>query len=160
MIVRRIIAFFLPGTERARNSLLHILGAKSVGVRAIVLDGDNRVLLVKHTYRPRWHTPGGGVQYGESPLSAIRRELKEEVGLIIKGDPKIFGIYRSKWRGLADYPILYIVNSFEGTAKVCDPMEIADVSWFSLGELPKEITQKTKQRLDEFCGVLPISESW
>lgn len=53
------------------------------GVRAVVLDDDNRVLLV-HFQFPDWNlwaTPGGGVEPGESLEVAIRRELHEEVGL-------------------------------------------------------------------------------
>jgi len=53
------------------------------GVRALVIDDASRVLLV-HFEIPVgsfWATPGGGIEPGESPESAIRRELMEEVGI-------------------------------------------------------------------------------
>jgi len=49
-----------------------------------VLDPDDRILLVRFEFPPRtvWATPGGGIEPGESPEVAIRRELEEETGLV------------------------------------------------------------------------------
>ena len=59
-------------------------------VRALVLDPEDRVLLVRfvnpETGEEFWTMPGGGVKPGESPQDAIRRELREETGL---EDPEI-----------------------------------------------------------------------
>jgi ADP-ribose pyrophosphatase YjhB (NUDIX family) len=52
--------------------------------RAIVLDPDDRVLLVRFVFPSGttfWATPGGGVEAGESTEDAVRRELAEETGL-------------------------------------------------------------------------------
>ena len=34
-----------------------------------------------------WAAPGGGVELGELPLEALRRELHEETGLVLDADP-------------------------------------------------------------------------
>jgi 8-oxo-dGTP diphosphatase len=52
-------------------------------VRAVVTDGEGRLLLVRFGLPegPLWAAPGGGIEHGESHEQAIRRELHEEVGL-------------------------------------------------------------------------------
>ena len=63
------------------------------GVSAIVEDVDGRVILVRHSYQPGWHLPGGGVNRGEPPASAILRELREEIGLLKSDPPELTEIF-------------------------------------------------------------------
>lgn len=61
--------------------------------RILLVDEENRVLLLKTHFDPevglppRWLTPGGGIDQGETALEAAVRELLEETGLVI--DPAI-----------------------------------------------------------------------
>jgi 8-oxo-dGTP pyrophosphatase MutT (NUDIX family) len=52
-------------------------------VRALVVDPEQRVLLVRFEFPNRhvWATPGGGMEHGETVEGALRRELAEELGL-------------------------------------------------------------------------------
>ncbi len=58
-------------------------------VRAIVLDERDRILLCRFTAPEAvvWGTPGGGIEPGETPHAALRRELREEIGLVLDGSP-------------------------------------------------------------------------
>ena len=63
-------------------------------VGAIVLDSSGAVLLGRKNqklggvYLDCWHSPGGGIEAGESHLEALRRELLEEIGLEIGSSPQ------------------------------------------------------------------------
>ena len=59
----------------------------TVTAAAIVVDGEGRVLLLKHRFRPGsgWGIPGGFIDAGEQPEEAVKRELREEVGLELEG---------------------------------------------------------------------------
>jgi 8-oxo-dGTP diphosphatase len=47
----------------------------------IVLDGQGRVLLVRHRKLGYWLQPGGSVEDGEDPAAAAIREIREETGI-------------------------------------------------------------------------------
>ena len=55
----------------------------TVGVAAVVFDGQRRVLIVEHAYHPRlpWGLPGGWVDEDEDPAESVLRELEEELQL-------------------------------------------------------------------------------
>ena len=140
-----------------RNGLLSLLAKRTIGVR-ILLIRDNHVLLVKHTYQNGWYTIGGGVETKETPRFAIERELKEEVGVTLNVPPELFAVYYSHHEKRDDYVVFYIGRDFMQQA-VQSP-EIADSQWFSLHQLPEDITPATRRRIDEYLGRREITDLW
>ena len=65
----------------------------TLGVRGVVLDGDDKVFLVRHSYVAGWHLPGGGVEVGETFLEALARELMEEGRIELTGEPVLHGLF-------------------------------------------------------------------
>jgi ADP-ribose pyrophosphatase YjhB (NUDIX family) len=55
-----------------------------VTLKAVILDEEGRILVVKEHGRDWWDIPGGGIEHGETIKEALARELFEEVSL--KGD--------------------------------------------------------------------------
>lgn len=55
--------------------------APRVATGVLYFDGPDRVMLVNPTYKDLWDIPGGYLQPGETPTSALRRELREELGV-------------------------------------------------------------------------------
>ncbi len=62
--------------------LTRISGKRGAGVKALVVTPDRRIVLVRHSYMPGWHFPGGGMKRRETAEQAILRELSEEIGLV------------------------------------------------------------------------------
>jgi ADP-ribose pyrophosphatase YjhB (NUDIX family) len=53
-------------------------------IRAVVLDEEDAVLLVKEKEDSLWTLPGGWVDVGESPSESVEREVKEESGYEVR----------------------------------------------------------------------------
>jgi 8-oxo-dGTP diphosphatase len=66
-----------------------------VGVKALIRDSEGRFLFLKRALpyagdsKPKWDIPGGRIEPGEPIMKALAREIKEETGLTMKGEPKI-----------------------------------------------------------------------
>jgi 8-oxo-dGTP diphosphatase len=59
---------------------------RHVGALVAVWTGDERLLLVRQSYRASWTLPGGGMRRDETPRTAAARELAEEIGIVAPPD--------------------------------------------------------------------------
>lgn len=113
-------------------------------VRAIVLSGDDRVLLCRHdisgeSQRFVWAAPGGGVEEGETLLEALRRELAEEVGLAVDGEPPRVWHQEVPAAGVVNDYFLVRAEHFVPRGTRSDEElaaeSIAEVRWWSLDDI-------------------------
>ena len=132
----------------------------TLGVRAIVVDGDGRVLLVRHTYIPGWYLPGGGVETSETLVAAIERELREETNVQIVGDMELVGFYHNPKTSMRDHVGLYLCRNWQQDSPPKPNLEIADCRFFALDELPDETTNGTRARLNEVFHGQQKSDIW
>jgi ADP-ribose pyrophosphatase YjhB (NUDIX family) len=132
----------------------------TLGARGLVLDGEGRVFLVKHTYTEGWHLPGGGVEAGETLLEALTHELRDEGNIELTGPPVLYAIYFQPAYSRRDHVALYVVRQFRQTAEPKPNREIAAHGFFPLDALPPDTTAGTRARIAEVMASKPAAERW
>lgn len=132
----------------------------TMGAQGVVLDANGRVLLIRHTYRPGWHFPGGGVERGESPTEALARELREEAGVVFESPPPLFGLYTNFKAFPSDHIALYVLRDWSRPVVPKPNHEIAESGFFPVEELPEGVIDPVRRRLDEIAGRAHPIETW
>ena len=141
------------------------------GVGVIVLNNENKVFVGKRKDNPvdRWQMPQGGVDIGESYLSAMKRELYEETSIksieILKEINGFFEyelpknlvgiIWRGKFRGQKQkwFIARFIGNENEINLQTKNP-EFIEWKWIIPNELPKTIVDFKKKMYVELLEIL------
>lgn len=129
-----------------------------LGVRTLMFDGDGAVCLVRHTYRPGWYLPGGGVKRWETAAAAAIRETQEEAGVRVDRLGRLVHLYANFQVGYCDHVALYVVDAWRPAER--HSLEIAEVGFFALDGLPADTTRPTLRRLEEWRGAAELSEHW
>ena len=153
---------FRKGFEPLLRRIFHLYWrfarGMTLGVRAIVLDGDNRVFLVKHSYVTGWHLPGGGVEVGETFRDALQRELAEEAGIELSGEPALHGLFFNCHVSHRDHVAVYLIRHFRQDRLPEPSHEIVACGFFDAGALPADTTEGTRLRISEVLeGQAPIA---
>lgn len=135
--MERILRFLLR-LWRILPLWVHILAARivrpryQVAVAAIIFDDEDRILLLKHTYRKfEWGLPAGGLEHGEKPEEAVAREFREETGLEIAVEKMLTA------RSTREYPhvsLIYLCRIAGGQFR--PSLEVSEMRYFGTHQLP------------------------
>ena len=111
-----------------------------VDVRGAIFDDQQRVLLMQEKTDGRWSLPGGWADPGDSPSSAVTREILEETGYHSSAVKLIACWDREIQQNPPPLPVhvykLFFLCRPDGTVQPPAALETLDVGWFAMDELP------------------------
>jgi ADP-ribose pyrophosphatase YjhB (NUDIX family) len=125
-----------------------------VGCGASVVS-DGRVLLVKRRRPPeagRWNLPGGKVRYLERVEDAVRREVLEETGLLIRLVQMLQVIQMLGQDGQHWVSPVWLAEVGRGDARNCEPDKAEAVEWFPLDAPPGPLAQRADEAIAKLIG--------
>jgi 8-oxo-dGTP diphosphatase len=114
-------------------------------VAAIIRDSAGRVLLCQQSQGHRlWGLPGGKIRTGESPIRAVVRDIREEIGAETEVS-ELLGLYQLTGDGSgADLPdvLMYVFRArlTDGDVAVNSPGRICRLAWHELDSVPEPLT--------------------
>ena len=148
-LIRRLMHFYWRFSRGA-----------TLGARAMVIDGQGRIFLVKHSYVEGWHLPGGGVETGETFLTALTRELAEEGNIVMTAPPRCTASSSTTARrGATTWRSISCATSARTSAPQPN-YEIIEHGFFAPGALPDGTTRATRARIAEVLEGVAVSEVW
>jgi 8-oxo-dGTP diphosphatase len=113
----------------------------TIGVFAVILDKERRVLFCHRRDQDLWNLPGGRVRASEAPWEGVVREVKEEIGLTVK--PKRIIDISSK-PVHREIVLTFLCSVVRGKPTLSD--EADAIVFFSLSELPEKISPRQRER--------------
>jgi len=131
---------------------------KRCSAGALIRNESDQLLFVKPSYRTEWLLPGGVVEANEDPLSAVRREVLEEIGLEIEVRSLWCVDYLSTQDGFDEavhflFDCASLPKELAHSVLPRDP-EIVDVRWMKAREALPFLPPSTARRLLAPSGYL------
>ena len=125
-----------------------------------VIERDGKILMGNKAsgvgpYPDTWRLPGGGIEEGESPEDTVKREVNEEVGLIVT-EVDGLGIYEDEEPDKKGEMTHYVFNmfkvSFSGEDKVSE--EFPEIKWIEIDKLSEYPLARPSIKLFKDLGYL------
>jgi ADP-ribose pyrophosphatase YjhB (NUDIX family) len=150
---KTVYAKFGRAAHRAATPFFKLsMSQKHVRVRVLIVSDQKEILLVKSWLgHQKWSLPGGGIRHHEAPSEAAAREVHEETGLRLVADQlKELGTFANHDSNAPFTIACFIIEVVrrEPRIKRRHKLEMLDVNWFPLAELPKDHSPTVDVALD------------
>ena len=126
-----------------------------VGAAILILDEQNRLLMLKRSDIGCWGIPGGAMEPGEVVENTARREALEETNLEIV-EMSLFGVFSAP-EFYYKYPngdevhnvsIVYVSHDWCGEIELI--RKHTEWKWFAMSDLPDDISPPIQPILEQF----------
>ena len=117
----------------------------TVTAGAIIFNDAGQVLLLKHRFRAGsgWGLPGGFLEAGEQPLAALKRELREEIGMEVES-AEVFTA--RSFKNIRQVEVLYLCRAnSNGKPKT---IEVERAEWFAVDSLPDGLPRDQRRLVE------------
>ena len=145
MLKRLLAAVYRRMPVSLRRGLVLLTQPRfTVTAGAVIVNDEGSVLLVKHVFRPGsgWGVPGGFINAGEQAEDAVRRELREEIGLELD---RVEMAFVRTVEHVKQLEIIFRCRA-SGTPRPRN-IEINRVEWFKLDALPEDLPRAQRQTI-------------
>ena len=157
-VIGRLLRLLIPLVYRARKAGWFVFRPVTMGVRVLVIEAD-QLLLVRGHAGNTWHLPGGAVSRGETLAQAAQREALEETGSTVEIG-RLLGMYSNTSEYKSDHVAIF-------AGRMCSPLalkfnvEIVEARFFPLAALPANLAAYVRPRLaDYLAGEWGICGTW
>jgi len=131
-----------------------------VGAGAIIVDKQGRLFLARRSAKAKnerglWEFPGGSVEFGETLAETLRREMREEFGVeIAVGELLDVVDHILKEEGQHWISPTFLCTITSGEPHIMEPEKCAEIGWFRTNEIPKELTQISRENLAHYLQMI------
>lgn len=117
----------------------------TVTAGAVIFNDEGEVLLLKHRFRAGsgWGLPGGFMETGEQPIDALRRELREEIGLEVD-DVKVLAV--RSFKKPKQVEVLFRARANKQVKS--QTIEVERAEWFAIDALPEGLPRDQQTYID------------
>ena len=130
-------------------------------VAIVAIDADDNVLLVKQFRKPvereLLEIPAGGIEPDEDPVTAVRRELQEEIGYLPKKVERLGGFYSSPGY-CTEYLHLYLATDLIPSQLYAEDTESIRLTRVPVSQIPSLIASGTICDAKSIAGLLTFLE--
>ncbi len=128
---RLFYKFILP----FRKIYWFVFRPKTYGVKALI-EHNGKFLIIRNSYGHKyWTFPGGSKRKDETPEAGAKREVREEVGILLENLVSL-GTYFSRRQHKRDTVYCFYSKVDSDLFKI-DNNEVEEGKWFLLEEIPE-----------------------